>query len=490
MGQPHGPAGIIDIATWSEHLFQYEFGKFAKLQPHHERVLRYAFSVDENGKLPFRTVILSERKKSAKTLNAAIVNGWFADQLAPPGDELIIVANDLDQAAKRVYRAVQHAYRWHPHLAAKVELNNNTQLLLKNGTRINPISSDYGSAAGANFGLVSFDEPWAYMRDSSRRLFTELTPTALTRPNSVRLMTGYAGWSGESILWEELYKKGINGRKVLYPLPCYVVDDMGLFMLWSHEALCSWQQGPEAEEYYRQERATLPPGEFERIHENQWQSTDQGLDINDWDACIAMGQELEHRTPAEGDQWLCVGIDAGWKKDRCAVRSVYRHEGRYRQGPGISWLPRKGEHFDFENTVEAYVKQLKQRFHLEVCYYDPTQMVRSAATLRRAGINMKEWAQTEPNLLMMGNHFFDLIRERNLVLDPDDVSGETQFLRRQAQSIKLNVTNRGVIIKKRNANHAIDDIIALVMACIAAKNSPDRSRNFKDAFFSLPHRRI
>ena len=44
-------------------------------------------------------------------------------------------------------------------------------IYLANGTTVTAISGDYAGAAGSNHGFVSYDELWAYVSESSRRLW-------------------------------------------------------------------------------------------------------------------------------------------------------------------------------------------------------------------------------------------------------------------------------------------------------------------------------
>ena len=51
-------------------------------------------------------------------------------------------------------------------------------------------------------GLSSWDELWGYTSESSRRLWEALTPVP-TRKNSIRFISTYAGFEGESgLLWD------------------------------------------------------------------------------------------------------------------------------------------------------------------------------------------------------------------------------------------------------------------------------------------------
>src|SRR6516164_3153871 len=76
------------------------------------------------------------------------------------------------------------------------------------GATIIAIPSDYASAAGSNQNIAVFDELWAFSTEGLRRLFDELTPPP-TRRYAIRLIVTYAGFSGESVLLEEIYKRGM-----------------------------------------------------------------------------------------------------------------------------------------------------------------------------------------------------------------------------------------------------------------------------------------
>src|SRR5262245_36032943 len=74
------------------------------------------------------------------------------------------------------------------------------------------LASDYASAAGGNQNIAVFDELWAFTSERSRRLWDELVPPP-TRQVACRLTTTYAGFEGESLLLEELHKRGLQRRR-------------------------------------------------------------------------------------------------------------------------------------------------------------------------------------------------------------------------------------------------------------------------------------
>jgi hypothetical protein len=112
------------------------------------------------------------------------------------------------------------------------------QITLNNGTIVTAIPVDYSGEAGANQGLVSHDELWGLVTELQRRLYDELTPVP-TRKNSIRLITTYAGFEGESALLEDLYHQIFDEqhnvkKEVSQPLgqdfPAYAKGD--LFVYW------------------------------------------------------------------------------------------------------------------------------------------------------------------------------------------------------------------------------------------------------------------
>ncbi len=182
------------------------------LVPHQRTVLQTAFSFDTQGRLPWDTLIYPCPKKSGKTtLNAAIVIWWAFTQESP--NEILILSNDFEQASSRVFSSVTRLIKNNRLLAMSAEVQM-AKITLSNGTTIIPLATEYASAAGSNHGLTSFDELWGYASESSRRLWEELTPVP-TRKNSIRFITTYAGWEGESQLLFDLYKQGVSQMNIL-----------------------------------------------------------------------------------------------------------------------------------------------------------------------------------------------------------------------------------------------------------------------------------
>jgi hypothetical protein len=80
-----------------------ELGQPFTLIDHQREVLRLAFAFDQDGRLPWDTILYSCIKKSSKTtLNGALTLAWGFTQEAP--NEILILANDLAQRVGRPAR--------------------------------------------------------------------------------------------------------------------------------------------------------------------------------------------------------------------------------------------------------------------------------------------------------------------------------------------------------------------------------------------------
>jgi len=91
-------------------------------------------------------------------MNSLVVD-WWAFDVQPP-DEIIVCANDLEQSTSRVFDAAKSFILRNPTLKNLTSDIGKLLIRLKNGTVIKAIPSDYSGEAGANQGLVSFDELW------------------------------------------------------------------------------------------------------------------------------------------------------------------------------------------------------------------------------------------------------------------------------------------------------------------------------------------
>jgi phage terminase large subunit-like protein len=442
-----------------------ELGQPFRLLNHQREILRLAFDFSNREYLPYDTLLYSCPKKSGKTtINAFLTLWWAFTQEAP--NEILIIANDLEQAQGRVFKALAGLIHHNRDLAQSAEIQSR-QILLSNRTTIVALASEYTGAAGSNHGLTSWDELWGYTSESSRRLWEELTPVP-TRRNSIRFITTYAGWENESKLLWDLYRLGVDnaehpdgrGERLHPDLPIYANREARLFIYWDHEARMPWQTPA----YYAGQRRSLRPPTYLRIHENRWAVAESTFITPDlWDPCIA--PECAPLLPTE-QHALCVGVDASTKRDSTAVVGVYRVEDRIILACHRIWQPSGNQPLDLEATVEEYLRNLSERYFVQKILCDPYQLHRSITTLEAAGLPIEEFPQTTANTTRMGQTLFDLLNGKNLRLY------SAADLRAQALNTIAVESPRGWRIAKEKAARKIDAIVALAMACVAAVEEP------------------
>jgi phage terminase large subunit-like protein len=326
---------------------------------------------NSNGRLPWDTIIYSCIKKSGKTtINGAVTLAWGFTQEAP--NEILVLANDLEQTLARVFNTMEGIIKFNPELQREAEVQTKT-IYLANGTTVTAISGDYQGAAGSNHGLVSYDELWGYTSESSIRLWEELTPVP-TRKNSIRFITTYAGFEGESKLLWDLYKQvvsedehpeGMGGR--IHPtLPIYANREARLFAYWDHEPRMPWQ----TQEYYESQKRTLRPCAYLRFHRNQWATAEEAFITPEmWDPCV----DHTHHPTAITREPIFVGIDVGIKHDN-AARAAVRWDDAGEKLILVShriWKPTPTQPLDLENTVEQDLRDLNEQCDVVEYLADP-----------------------------------------------------------------------------------------------------------------------
>lgn len=431
------------------------------------------------------TIVQSCPKKSGKTALNAATTLWWAFTQEPP-NEILIVANDLEQAQGRVFATICGLIRQNRELASSATLHAR-EILLSNGTKITAIASEYASAAGSNHGFTSWDELWGYTSESGRRLWEELTPVP-TRKNSVRFVTTYAGFEGESELLWHLYLLGVGpeehadgrGQRVHPTLPIYANAEARTLVYWDHEPRMPWQ----TPEYYATQRRTLRPGNYLRVHENRWVPANTVFITPElWDPCVD-----PDRSPvlASRQHALFIGVDAGIKHDGAAVVAVFWDDNRLVLGYHRIWRPTPNAPLNLEATIEDCLRTLCERHLVRDILCDPYQLHRSITTLHAAGLPIRSYPQTTAATTLMGQTLFDLLTGRTLRLY------RTEDLRAQALNTVAIETVRGWRIAKERSSKKIDAIIALALACVAATEAgPQQPRaafvEFVNAAPAGPH---
>ena len=235
-------------------------------------------------------------------------------------------------------------------------------------------------------------------RESSIRLWEELTPVP-TRKNSIRFISTYAGFEGESKLLWDLYKQVVSkdehpegqGERIHPDLPIFANREARLFAYWDHEPRMPWQ----TQEYYDSQKRTLRPGAYLRFHRNQWATAEEVFITPEmWDPCV----DQSHRPTITTREPLFVGIDVGIKHDN-AARVAVRWDDAGEKLILVShriWKPTPTQPLDLENTVEQDLRDLNDQCDVVEYLADPYQFHRSITTLQAAGLPIQEFAQNSP----------------------------------------------------------------------------------------------
>jgi hypothetical protein len=441
-----------------------------QLYPEEEAFLREALTLTLLGRLRYPELLYSAPKKSGKTALAAICMLYAIIVLGGRYAEGYCVANDLDQSTGRVFKACVRIIEASPLLKGSASTTQTRITFTATQSTIEAIASDYAGAAGSNPTFICFDELWAYVSEGARRLWDEMVPVP-TRKVSARLTVTYAGFEGESILLEELYKHGLSGKEIA---PALYRQD-GMLMFWTHTPPAPWQTA----EWVEQMRQQLRKNAFLRMIENRFVSAESDfVEMAWWDACVDPTVRPVVSDPRLS-AWL--GVDVGVKKDSTAVVGcTFDSESKkVRLIYHRIFQPTKETPLDFEATIESTLLELRSRFHIREVRYDPWQMISSAQRLSTSGLPMVEFPQTVPNLTEASQNLYDLIKGRNLAAY-EDAEIRTAISRAAAKE-----TPRGWRIGKEKQTHKVDVVVALAQAALGAVRGGAQpvSSFAKDALF-------
>jgi hypothetical protein len=164
----------------------------------------------------------------------------------------------------------------------------------------------------------------------------------------------YAGFSGESVLLEELHKRGMVEPEVA---PSLHAGD-GLLMAWHTKPIAPWQTGS----WLEQMRKSLRPAQFLRMIANTFVTSESSfIDMEAWDACIDIDAKPVVAFPSLP---VWVGVDASVKHDSTAIVAVTwdQDEQKVRLIAHRIFQPSPTEPLDFEAPIESTLTELAQRF--------------------------------------------------------------------------------------------------------------------------------
>ena len=437
-----------------------ETGQPFELYEAQKQFFEHCWDRDTNGRAVYPEQCVGAPKKTGKTTiggihlltTTCLYGGRFA--------EAYCVANDFEQAQGRVFQQIKRIIECSPYLKDEVNITQSRITFPQTGAVIQAIASgDAAAAAGGHPVISSFDELRGYTSERSRRLWDEMIPVP-TRMFSVRLTTTYAGFSGESVLLEELYNRGMAQPEIA---PNLHAGD-GLLMAWHHEPIAPWQ----TQEWLDEMRRTLRPNQYLRMIENRFVSSENTfVSMAAWDRIV--NPSLGIMPPTKQAQ-VFIGIDASVKHDSTAIVVVARDgtgESRfYRLVNHYIFHPSPDAPLDFEATIERTVLDLCKKYYVVQVLFDPYQMASTSQRLVKAGVPIEEFPQSSPNLTAATQNLYELIQSQQLVVS----DAEMRLAVSRAVALE---TSRGWKISKDKQTHKIDVVVALAMACHAAVTCTD-----------------
>lgn len=444
-----------------------------KLMPYQADALREALSRDEKDNFRYSIIVWSDIKKSIKSTIAAAVNLFRAEYTE--WGEFYIIANDLKQADSRVAHYLRRCLQLNPKMGGKYS-QRGYRTTGPNGSFLEAIPIDPSGEAGSNADQITFSELWGANEKEKQRMWSEATLSPTKRGKSFRWIESYAGFTEESQLLYSLYDLGVKQGELLWPdrlyevtdgvptpLELYVNRDAGMLCLWNTQPRCPWQ----TKDYYRDEAKILLPAEFQRMHRNQWVSSEDTFVPMEWyDACFRRAEEWPE---VDVKHWpMVIALDAAVSNDNFGLLMGCRHP----QFPNEvlvwyakAWKPGHYGRIDFMGTEEKpgpelTVRRLVKEYNVVQITYDPYQLHDMAMRLKREGIGWVRPFNQGTDRLIADSQLRDVIRDRRLWH-----RGEPE-LRDQVQNANAKVDDQDskIRIVKRVEKMKIDLAVCLSMS--------------------------
>jgi phage terminase large subunit-like protein len=424
------------------------------LDPYQRAVIREAHRQDDRGRYIYDLVLWSDIKKSAKSTIAAAVILCRAMHLSWGG--IRIVANDLRQANSRVFFYIVRALELNKELKKHATIRN-YKITLDNHTVIEAVPVDPSGEAGGNDDMVEWTEAHGLTSTAAVRMWSEMTIPPTKHGYAQRWLDTYAGWIGESPVLEQLYELCVKGGQRLDLTQFEAPEDLEVYAsgsmlaLWNTRPRLPWQ----SDSYYASESQILPPNEFNRMHRNQWVTSESVfVPAEWWSACQGDYPAFDERIP------VVIGMDAGVSSDCFALVGVSRiGDTTYTRFCRI-WKPPKGGKIDFGEVERCIRDELVKQHNVIQIAYDPYQTHDLATRLRNDGVTwMYEFTQGAPRL-ESDKQLYDCIRDKRIVHDGDATLREhvtNANSKSEGDVDKLRIVKRAEHLK-------IDACVALSMA--------------------------
>jgi hypothetical protein len=446
---------------------------------HKQRLLRWAFTLDDDGLLPVTSMWVIDGKKTGKTTDAAALADWFG-RFHERNADIQLAANALNQVEVRVFQQLKWSLQHNPYTHMIADVKEKKIVYYKTNNVARAIPSKATTQAGGNPVLVQVDEPWGYNTKADREFLDELAPSP-TLKLSFRFFTSYPPYEGDEGPMVDVInaffnkdgrpKKGVDRVDGLEDMPVYVKD--GIAVYWNHDlTLFPWH----TERYLNTQKndPTVSPASYARFYEVRMASReDTFMPMGRWDDCT----DEDFMPLGDGDHGkpmvMAVDLMGGKVYSDCSAIVCRGYEPGTDRYPLLAhkvWDPSiiDNPDYDFNLAAEEYILDMHRRHKVLACGYDPTQFVGSAKKLKRMGVNMVEITQVNSRAVA-DTQYRNLILGRRLRNYPQSRELRDHVSRAMARELG----DGNIRIDKRLASGRIDACVADSMCCLMAmQNKP------------------
>lgn len=387
-------------------------------------------ALNDDGTHTYRHAYLERPRGHAKTfdLGSEAVAELI---LGRPRQKLYVAATDTDQA-RLLFDDVAEKLERHSLLRRLVKIKKDTIVVPETKSQLKVLSADAPSAYGLRPDWIAVDELAEWTR---RGLWDSLWSATGKRPQTRMFVISSAGWDKTSIAWE------VRNN----------AEQEADWYLKSRGQCASWISAA----WLRQQERTLPRHVFARLHLNQWvEGVGAWLTADEVDSVFG-----DFEQPTSGT--AVVSLDLGISNDRTAVAAARLVGDTVVVTELRTWQGTPGKKVDLD-AVQSEVARLCATYRAPLIY-DPYQAVLLAQQLKKAGIDVVEFAFTATNRRAMFGALLELVRMKRIRARPDDE------LRRELLGLELNDRSGGRVDHRKSQHDDMVVAVALAAQHLASK---------------------
>lgn len=320
------------------------------------------------------------------------------------------VASDRDQAALG-REAIRRLLTFNPPLQKFIDAQRD-KIVFENGSQLDIISSDAGSAYGRLDDLIIADEI-THWKENAEPLWQALYSTAPKRNSLVFIIAN----SGYMDTWPWRIREAARQS------PDWIFSRL-------EGVKASWITAKTLEE----QRRFLPRMAYSRLWENLWVSA-AGDAIAAEDISCSFERKLSPLTTPEPNNMYVGGLDLGVSRDWSAFVVIGKaKDGRVRVAQVHVWKPPPGGKVPLDSVASAIFKA-HETFKLRAVAADPSQAHLMIQQLQKQGVRISERPQTGARLQEQADAVIEVFSSRQIdCIDDPRLRFDLEHLRLEARS--------------------------------------------------------